>query len=232
METGIVMAAAALGGITLGFYTHRARRRGQRSGELGELAAELGWRFDRRRDFRHDDRYAAFEVFRRGSAGMARDTLWGSFSINGVEYPAKAGDFVYFADHPVTGSVRARYSARVEFSYLVVHLPFRDPIDLRVAPTGSMPGPGEPLGAGELAFEHGDFRRIFEVRCSSPDFADRLFDRELRRLLIATRCPTIEVIGGRLCLADGRRRWTPDEFRAGMKIAGEIVSRWSAAGDP
>jgi hypothetical protein len=190
----------------------------RRSSALRELAVEIGWNFSRARDFRHDDRYAAFSFF-QPKGGMARNTLWGAFEIDRVRYPAKAGDFVHIEPNK-----------RREFTYLVVHLPLNDVPDFSLEPTGAAARPGEPLGDGELAYETGDFHRQFAVHTGSPQAVERILDREMRRLLQTSPGPTIEVTASRMCLADGRHRWSPEELRMAMKLAGELCRRLSRSG--
>jgi hypothetical protein len=218
----LILAGIFAGILAIVLLVNRWPQR-RRSAELRQLAAEIGWEFSRARDIRHDDIYAAFSFFQpRG--GMARNTLWGVFEIDGVRYPAKAGDFVQIEADAFYGSTSR------EFTYLVMHLPGNDLPNFSLEPTGVAPRPGEPLGDKEIAYETGDFQRQFAVHTGSPEAIDRVLDAEMQRLLQASPGPRIELTASRLCLADGRYRWTTEELRMAFKLAGELCRRLARSG--
>lgn len=196
----------------------RSWPRRQRAATLHRLAESIGWQFKAARDFRHADHYRAMRWFRRPH-GLARNTLWGALEIDGVRLPSKAGDYV---DVWLEAGMHQR---RATFSYLIVHLPWRDVPDLKLEPTGSPHRPGEPLGDGEIAFEQGSFAHAFAVECARREFLDHLLDDKLKGELIAARGPVIEIVASRLGIADGRRLWTPEQFLAAMQLAGRICAR-------
>ncbi len=111
-----------------------------------------------------------------------------------------------------------------------MHLPLDGLTDFCLEPAGIAPSPGEPLGDGELEYEIGDFHCQFAVHTGSPQAVDRILDAEMQRLLQASPGPSIEVTASRLCLADGCRRWSTEELRMAMKLAGELCRRLSRSG--
>ena len=97
------------------YYSHLKQK--QRREELGFLADELGWRFDPSKDFEHDEEYAHFEIFRNGHSRYAYNTLVGSLTIDGKEWPAKMGDFHYqVTSHTGKSTTTHTYL----FSYLIL----------------------------------------------------------------------------------------------------------------
>ena len=65
----VFFGALALVGLLawLSWLAERERRQ-----QLGTLAASLGWQFDPSEDHDHDERFAQFEVFRRGHGQIGR----------------------------------------------------------------------------------------------------------------------------------------------------------------
>jgi len=215
LVTAVLVALAVVSGVAV-FAGSWPRRR--RAATLHGLAQSIGWQFRAARDFRHADHYRAMRWFKRPH-GLARNTLWGALEIEGVRLPSKAGDYVEVWPEA------SGHQRRVTFSYLIVHLPWRDVPDLTLEPTGSSHRPGEPLGDGEVAFEHGSFAHAFAVECARPEFLDHLLDDKLKGELLAARGPVIEIVAGRLGIADGRRLWNPEQFLAAMQLAGRICAR-------
>ena len=88
----LVILVLALFAVFAYFSYLQAKRRRD---ELGQLAAELGWRFESDRDGSFDEEYGDFEIFRRGHSRCAYNSLWGPLEIHGRSCPAKMGDYEY-----------------------------------------------------------------------------------------------------------------------------------------
>jgi hypothetical protein len=219
VEIALLIVFAAL--VAAGAYlAHLAAKR--RREELRALAAELGWRFEPREDTSHDEEYAHFEIFRRGHARVAFNTLVGSVEIDGRGYPAKAGDFRY---RMTTGSGKSRRTSTYTFSYLIFHLPFATP-DLLIRPEGLFDRVAGALGFEDIDFESAEFSRRFHVKSSDRRFAFDVVHPRMMEYLLAGRPPLIDVERGRCCSSDGRARWRRQEFESRLRFLRGFFDLW------
>ena len=111
------------------YFSWKAEEERRRA--LAAFAAELGLSFDSAKDFGHDERYANFEIFRRGHSRAAYNTMTGTLPINGTDHPVILGDFTY----KVTSSNgKSSTTTTYRFSYLILHLPLPGVPDLLIRP--------------------------------------------------------------------------------------------------
>jgi hypothetical protein len=199
-------------------WLHEKKRRE----ELAVLAAEWGWRFDPARDRRHDREYSCFEVFRRGHSRAAYNTLTGTFAVDGRQYEAKAGDFTYKI---TTSSGKSSSTTTYQFSYIIIHLPWRTP-NLLIRREGLLDRLAGIFGFADINFESETFSRRFHVRSPDKRFAYDVIDPRMMEFMLETDPPVIDIEGGRCCITDGTRRWKPDEFRTRMAWLHDFLSRW------
>lgn len=216
-----IIVAVIVIAVVAAVYGQRMERR--RRDALAALAASLGWRFDPSRDTRHDDEYAHFEIFRRGHSRAAYNTLAGPVEIDGRVFAAKMGDFTY----KVTSSNgKTTTTTTYNFSYVILHLPLPDVPDLLIRREGFFDRIAGAMGFDDIDFESEEFSRRFCVKSSDKRFAYDVVHPRMMEFLLADGDRTIDIERGRCCVADGRRRWEPERFRAELEWLRRFFDLW------
>lgn len=191
---------------------------------LAALAAELGWRFDPRKDRDHDEEYAYFEYFRRGHSRVAYNTLSGSVEIDGHGYWAKAGDFQYMVTRH---NGKTTQTDTYRFSYLIVHSPFgRTLPTLLIRPEGIFDKMAGAFGFDDIDFESVEFSRRFYVRSDDKRFAYDVIDPRMMEFLLASNPPAVDMEHGQCLVSNGSSQWTPEEFRWHIRWVVEFFDRF------
>lgn len=214
----VVVGLALIGG--LGYLSWLAEKKRQEA--LAGLAKELGLRFDPGVDYDHDDEYAQFEIFRRGHARVARNTLHGSITLFDQGCDLVAGDYRYKV---TSGSGKNRSTSTYHFSYLIVHLPWDAP-PLLIRPEGVFDKIKGAFGFDDIDFESAEFSRKFYVKSDDKRFAYDVLHPRMMELLLAAKPPMIDVEGGALCLSDGSRCWDVEKFKLHIKFLGQFCEQW------
>jgi len=210
-----VMAAA------LGYYSHLAAKR--RREELAALASQLGWKFYPDRDDSHDEEFAHFEIFRRGHSRYSYNSMYGELTIDEKAYSAKMGDFTYkVTSHNGKSSSTTTY----RFSYLILELPFGQVPSLVIRREGMFDKLKGMLGFDDIDFESAEFSRRFFVKSSDKRFAYDVIDPRMIEFLLNSDAPTIDIENGRGLFADGKRSWSPAQFRDTIGWAQEFFDHW------
>ncbi|MEM9372716.1 MAG: hypothetical protein AAGA55_03655 [Planctomycetota bacterium] len=213
-----LMVAAVIYAIVIGQRKARERRE-----QLQSIAARYGLEFHPARDRQHDDFYAHFEIFRRGNSRTAFNTLIGEHAFAGHRMGVKAGDFRYTV---TTGSGKDRKTTTYTFSYLIIHLPFQTTPDLLIRPEHFFDKLAGVFSSADIDFESEEFSRRFMVASPDRKFAYDVCHPRMIEFLLKTRPPAIDIEHGRLCLADGSRTWTPDQFTWMFEFAESFLSQW------
>ncbi len=190
---------------------------------LVALASELGWWFDPSRDYLHDDEYAHFEVFRIGHSRCAYNTLIGRVTIAGRTYPAKMGDFMYKVTR---GTGKDRRTRTYRFSYLIVHLPFRNVPDLLIRPENFFDKIAGVFGFADINFESAEFSRQFHVKSPDKRFAYDVCHPRMMEFLLQSSPPAVDIERDRCCLCDGRYCWEPHKFKAMVQWIEQFFELW------
>lgn len=212
----VVIAAVAIGAA---IWNHKQEQK--RREELRALAHELGFSFDPTHDSSHDERYSHFEVFRKGHSRIAKNTLTGSIDIDGRPFRVVMGDFRYkVTRHSGKSSSTQTY----RFSYVILHLPWRTP-DLLIRPEHMFDKLAGVIGFDDIDFESHEFSRKYCVKSNDKRFAyDVIHPRMMEFLLKGS--PTIDIEHSRCLLADGKRRWSPDEFKQHLRWIAYFFDQW------
>ena len=200
-----------------------AKKAQQRRDELAALAGEYNLGFSPARDPYHDDEYAHFEIFRRGDNRSAFNTLIGQHAFASHQAAVKAGDFRYTV---TTGTGKDRKTTTYTFSYLIVHLPFPNTPDLLIRPEHFFDKIAGTFSSRDIDFESEEFSRRFMVASPDRKFAYDVCHPRMIEFLLETRPPAIDIERGRLCLADGSRTWTPEQFRWMLRFTESFLSQW------
>jgi hypothetical protein len=189
---------------------------------MAALAARLGWHFDPREDRDHDDEYAHFEIFRRGSSRRAYNTLSGHLEIDGRTFPAKAGDFSYAV---TSSNGKTTTTTTHRFSYLILHLPLQAP-DLLIRREGLFDKLAAFFGFDDIDFESAEFSRRYCVKSKDRRFAYDVVHPRMIEFLLAHEAPSIDIENGRLCLSDGSSTWKPEQFERQLAFARQFFDLW------
>lgn len=187
------------------------------------LAAELGLDFDPSRDRSHDDRFAHYEIFRRGHSRSSYNRLVGTTTAAGLTLPVNAGDFQYTV---TSGSGKDRRSTTYRFSYLIVQLPFDAVPDLLIRHEGLLDKIAAVFSDRDIDFESEEFSRKFMVASPDRKFAYDICHPRMIEFLLAAHPPPIDIEQTQLCLSDGTRAWTPDQFRWAFTFLHQFLERW------
>ena len=223
MEVLIVLLIVGAVALVIAGAVYHHKKEKERRESLRGLAAELGWSFSHHDDRSHDDLYAHFELFRRGHGRAAYNTLSGPLEIKGRQYDAKAGDFTYKV---TSGTGKSRRTTTYHFSYLIVHLPFGQVPALIIRREGMFDRVAGFFGYGSISFESAKFNRRFFVNGDDKKFAYDVLHPRMMEFLMETEPPTIDIEYGRMCLSDGRRRWSRDEFRRQIDWMQRFFGNW------
>jgi hypothetical protein len=202
------------------------KRESWRRRRLDALAVAAGWTFSPV----HDEavgRLCDFELFRDATDRYAFNTITGTVTLGPLACVLEMGDFSYAVDgwseSGKGGLVRRR------FSYLMVRLPFRTTPDVRLRREGLGDTIARAAGFADIDFESDEFNRMWRVTASDKRFAyDLIHPRVMEYLVSLPPASRIELSAGHLCLTDGARRWTPDEFRRRLHWARNFVALWPA----
>lgn len=190
---------------------------------LGALAAELGWQFVPDSDYSHDEEYANFAIFRQGHSRCAYNTLFGSITIDGKSCPVKMGDFLYKV---TTSNGKTTTTHTYRFSYLILELPYLGVPALLIRREGMFDAVKNLFGFDDIDFESAEFSRKFFVKSPDKRFAYDVIHSGMMEFLLAGNPPTIDIERGRCCLSDGKKSWTPDDFRAMLDWARQFFELW------
>jgi hypothetical protein len=219
LEVFFVIAVIAGVGTALwfGWKAEQERKR-----KLTELAQRLGFRFHPDADSDHDDRYAQFEIFRRGHSRVALNTMAGSLDVLGRSCSACCGDFRY---RVTRSSGKGSRTSTYRFSYLIVHLPWHTPA-LVVRPEGVFDKIAGAFGFDDIDFESVEFSRRFYVKSQDKRFAYDVLHPRMMEFLLAERPPMVDIEGGAVCLSDGQRRWEPEDYERMIAFLRAFLDQW------
>lgn len=207
--------------VAVGAYLHWRAEQARRL-ELQQIADRLGFRFAPGDDPDHDDRYAQFEIFRRGHSRVAKNTMTGTLQL--LDHPCRVccGDFRYRVTRQ---HGKSRSTSTYRFSYLIVHLPWRTP-PLLVRPEGIFDKLAGAFGFDDIDFESVEFSRRFHVKSDDKRFAYDVLHPRAMEFLLARRPPMLDLEDGALCLGDGARRWTPGQFEEQLEFVRAFFALW------
>jgi hypothetical protein len=214
----VILFIAVIGvAVWLGWKAEQERKR-----KLGELAQRLGFRFHPDADSDHDERFAQFEIFRRGHSRVALNTMTGSLEVLGRQCQACCGDFRY---RVTRSSGKTTSTSTYRFSYLIVHLPWQTP-PLVVRPEGVFDKIAGAFGFDDIDFESVEFSRRFYVKSADKRFAYDVLHPRMMEFLMAERPPMVDIEGGAVCLSDGQRRWEPADYECMIAFLRRFLDQW------
>lgn len=216
----LFVGAILVGGVGMWVGHLHAKKRRE---ALAALAAELGLTFTPHRDGSHSDLYGHFGVFNRGHSRAAYNTMQGVVEVDDRPYALRLGDYTYKV---TSGSGKNRRTTTYRLSYFIVALPFAQSETLRLRREHWGDKIASAFGADDIDFESEAFSRRFHVSSNDKRFAYDVFHPRMIEFLMQTEAPDIEMEMGRCLFTDGRRTWTPEQFRARLAWVKGFFDRW------
>lgn len=193
----------------------------KRTQALAKLAEILQWRFDPERNT-GDAAFQQFAIFRRGYDRCAFNTMTGELQMEDWRLQCRGGDFRYKTDE---GTGKDRRTETHRFSYLVVHLPSDTP-QVLVRPEGILDKVAAAFGFDDIDFESAEFSKRFFVKSSDKRFAYDLMHPRMMQFLLAERPPMLDIENGAVCISDGSRRWSPEDFHGRVSFLRRFMALW------
>jgi hypothetical protein len=194
----------------------------ERKRQIAAFADRHGFRFFPDDDPDHDEEYAQFEIFRRGHSRAAQNTLVGVIELFGSSRPLRLGDFRY---RVTTSNGKTTSTTTYRFSYLIVHPPWATP-PLLVRPEGVFDKLAGAFGFDDIDFESEEFSRRFYVKSTDKRFAYDVLHPRMMEFLLAEGPPMLDIENGALCLSDGSKRWTPEQFDQRLAFVRRFCELW------
>ena len=223
----VVFLIIAVGVLIVLGAIHAQKKRQERLAALRAIADRRGWRFSELRYHDHDERYAHFEIFRRGHSRAAYDTMAGALEVFGQSAYAQAGDFTYKI---TSGTGKNRSTRTYHFSYLIVELPIRPVPDVLVRREHLFDKFSSMLGFDDIDFESAEFSRRFCVKSPDKRFAYDLFTPRMMEFFLegspVPGLPAIDLENSRICFSDGTSRWKPEQFEQAIQWAERFFEHW------
>jgi hypothetical protein len=199
------------------------RAEAKRRAALATLAHRLGLHFDPSHDPDHDERYAHFEVFRKGHSRAAYNTIQGELELDGRRLAVRMGDFTYKTEEPDDDGTR---TVTHHLSYAIVATPFPHAPALLIRPEGMFDRIASFFGFDDIDFESAEFSRRFCVKSDDKRFAYDVVHPRMMEFLLRTDPPTVDVEHGRCLVCDGRRRWEPARFETTLRWIVAFFDLW------
>ncbi|MDP6478613.1 MAG: hypothetical protein QGI75_01050 [Phycisphaerales bacterium] len=209
--------------VLFGFAAYYAHQKAQkRIAAMRAFASELGLRFALGDDHTHDEQFAQFAVFCRGTRRIAYNTMSGSAMVGPFTQSVMMGDFRYTVQ---SGSGKNRHSVTKRFSYVLVAMPHPEVPELLLREEHFFDRITDFFGFDDIDFESAEFSRRFHVASSHKRFAWDLIDPQMMEFLMAEESPVIDMEAGWMCVAD-EQEWSVDAFRARLDFIARFLDHW------
>jgi hypothetical protein len=217
----ILLGIVVLGLVcVVAYYVYQQRQK--RIAAMAVLASQLGLRFSEGQDHGHDDRFAQFAIFRRGTRRIAYNTMSGSMTIGPFTQSVVLGDFKFTIE---SGSGKNRRRVTKRFSYVLVSMPHPDVPELLLRAENFFDRIGNFFGFDDIDFESSEFSRRFHVSSSHKRFAWDLIDPRMMEFLMFENSPVVDMEEGWMCLADASV-WSAETFSERLDFAGRFLDHW------
>ena len=233
---GLVIVGIAGGGgliwLILKSAAQAKRRAQERIDSMVAFAEQCGFAFSPLHDEGHDEEFAHFEVFGRGFARYAYNTISGEVDFGEVVGRVKAGDFSYKTRetyYTTDSKGRMRQRTRIvkhDFSYFILELPFPEMPDLLIRREGLFDRIASAFGKNDIDFESSEFSKKYYVKCDSRKFAYDIVNQRMMEFLLETRPGVIDMERGRLSLTDGYSKWDAERFGQSLGWSLRFLELW------
>lgn len=236
----VILGIAGAGGLIwliIKMEAEAKRRAQERLDSMVGFAEECGFSFSSLHDGGHDEEFAHFEVFQRGFARYAYNTISGEIDLGEGEMGkrfgrVKAGDFSYKTRETYTttdSKGRTRTRTRIvkhDFSYFIMELPFRRTPDLLIRREGFFDRIASVFGKNDIDFESSEFSKKYYVKCENRKFAYDIVNQRMIEFLLKTQPGVIDMEHGRLSLTDGFSKWEAQRFRQSLGWTLKFLEQW------
>jgi hypothetical protein len=208
------------------------KRRTQRIAQMQAFANAKGLTFSPLKDSSHDEEYAHFEIFQRGFARSAYNTISGRLELIDAVVGVNAGDFTYKTRETYTTTdSKGRTSTRTRivthhFSYFIMELPYIRMPDLLIRREGIFDKIASVFGKNDIDFESAEFSRKYYVKCDSRKFAYDIIHPRMMEFLLETKPGLVDIENARLCLSDGFRKWEAPRFGQALDWTCQFLDHW------
>lgn len=213
-------------------------RAAARLAAMQALADQYGLSFRAHLDDSHDEEFWHFEIFQRGFARYAHNTIVGEIGLEFAGWSGtgglKAGDFKYKTRQTYTttdSKGRTRTRTRIvnhNFSYFILELPFETMPDMVIRREHLFDRLASFFGKDDIDFESSEFSRKYFVKSASRKFAYDVVNQRMIEFLLETQPGLVDLENCRICLSDGYSAWGADRFGASLDWTLKFLEHWPA----
>ena len=209
-----------------------AERRRLRIAAMRAFAERMGFSFSPAQDPWHDEEFAHFEVFTRGFARAAYNTISGTIDLGAAVCQTKMGDFTYKTRETYTttdSKGRTTTHTRIvkhHFSYFILELPYINMPDLKIRREGIFDKIASAFGKNDIDFESAEFSRKYFVKCKNRKFAYDIINPRMIEFLLETKPGAIDIEQSRICLTDGLSTWPSERFEGSLGWTLKFLEHW------
>lgn len=210
------------------FGALRKQRERQRSERLTALAEQAGWRFVGDHDPTYHDQRNLFHDFSVGHSRYAHNQMHGEIDVvtrsgEKLSLPFETGDFHYGVTSR-SGSSKHHKTNTYRFSYLLVNTSVGGGSLSVFAKAWSR---SKPDAKRRLAgFDSPEFENRYHVASDDEQFAREILHPQMIDFLAQSEVNGFELREGCFCLTDGKKRWSPDEFRLRAQLVRDLLEHW------
>jgi hypothetical protein len=208
-----------------------AKRQRERIAAMASFADGLGLAFYPGLDSTHDDRYAHFELFRRGFDRYAYNTITGPIDLGGAIAECTMGDFTYKTRETYTTTVNGRTTTRTRivkhhFSYFIFDLPYDGMPDLLIRREGLFDKIASAFGKNDIDFESAEFSRKYFVKCDNRKFAYDIINPRMIEFLLESKPGAVDIEQSQICLSNGMSKWPFERFEGSLGWTLKFLEHW------
>ncbi|MBO6512438.1 MAG: hypothetical protein JJ974_00545 [Phycisphaerales bacterium] len=180
----------------------------------------------------HDEEFYHIELFQRGFAKRAYNTISGIIENGELSGRVTAGDYTYKTRETYTttdSKGRTRTRTRIvthRFSYFIYDTGYAQMPDLLIRREGVFDRIASLFGKNDIDFESSEFSKKYYVKCDSRKFAYDVVHQRMIEFLLETEPGLIDIERGRICLSDGYSVWDADRFVGSLGWTLEFLGRW------
>lgn len=196
------------------------------------FAEEHGFVFRPELNASHDEEFEHIELFQRGFAKRAYNTITGVVEHGSLNGRVTTGDFTYKTrETTTTTDSKGRTTTRTRivkhhFSYFIYDTGHAGMPDMLIRREGVFDRIASLFGKNDIDFESSEFSKKYFVQCDSRKFAYDVVHQRMIEFLLKTKPGLIDIERGRICLSDGYSVWNADRFGESLGWTLEFLEQW------
>ena len=184
--------------------------------DLGDMAEQMGMRFDPGKERSFDSRYPFFEALRKGKKRYAFNTLTGAFD---------GREIVGFDYHYETSSGSGKRRSRTSHYFSAVILACDVPISgLTIRPEGLFDRMKQFIGFDDINFESAEFSKRFHIASKDREVAYDVVQPETMDILLTSPRFHLHFEQG-FVMAMRKERFQPGDYRDAIRLIDDILDR-------